>query len=348
MSELLTAPVPDAKTGIPEAMLPEHWYVAATSDEISSVPLGRTILGEPVAFYRKADGTPVALQDRCPHRGFPLSVGNVENDALVCDYHGFTFDACGTCVYVPGQTQIPRSAVVRSFPLVERAPLVWIWMGDPARADAARIPDHHWASDPSWFAFAKNEVIAARYGLLIDNLLDLSHETYVHGSTIGSRDVAETPIKAALEGAVVRVSRHMEKTVCPPFYAESTGMSTPIDRWQDIEYHVPSFYVLHVRIAPAEADDARAVFLKIMYGITPVGPRETRLFWIVARNFAIDQAPVTETLVNIQDVIVEQDKTALERLESVLPKDRVLPEISVNLDRGALLARRALLTLAKG
>jgi vanillate O-demethylase monooxygenase subunit len=138
----------------------------------------------------------------------------------------------------------------------------------------------------------------------------------------------------------------MEKTVCPPFYAESTGLSTPIDRWQDIEYFVPSFYVLHVRIAPAGGDDSRAAFAKIMYAITPAGPHETRLFWIVARDFAIDDRHVTERLITIQDEIIRQDKTALERLECALPGDRQPAEISINLDRGALLARRALHALA--
>jgi phenylpropionate dioxygenase-like ring-hydroxylating dioxygenase large terminal subunit len=75
--------------------LRNSWYVAAWDREVSRAPLARMLLGEPVVLYRKADGTPIALEDRCCHRHLPLSRGRVEGDGLRCGYHGLRFDASG-------------------------------------------------------------------------------------------------------------------------------------------------------------------------------------------------------------------------------------------------------------
>jgi phenylpropionate dioxygenase-like ring-hydroxylating dioxygenase large terminal subunit len=102
-----------ARSGIPDALLRDHWYVAEFGAAISRTPIRRTILNEPIAFYRTEQGGIVALYDRCPHRSYPLSRGEVRGDALICGYHGFTFDPSGACVSVPGQSNIPRAACVR-------------------------------------------------------------------------------------------------------------------------------------------------------------------------------------------------------------------------------------------
>ena len=328
----------DTRTGIPTGMLTEHWYIAALSREITRTPFRRTILEQPIAFYRKEDGGVVALFDRCPHRSYPLSRGEVKGDALVCGYHGFTFEPTGACSSVPGQTNVPRAACVRSYPVAESGAFVWIWMGDPANADPATIPDHHWAYDPQWATFTNMQTVKCRYGMLVDNLLDLSHETYIHAATIGTPDVAETPITTSVDGYVVKVSRQMKQADCPPFYQEATGITGKIDRGQDIEYTVPAFYLLHVRIADA-ADASRAVHVKVMYGLTPETKHSTHDFWAMSRDFAIDQQAFTDAMSAFQDKIVLEDQIALEALEADYPEGRV-PEISINIDRGALQARR--------
>ena len=133
--------------------LRNHWYVAASGSEIGRKPFRRIIMNEPVVFYRTEDGTPIALEDRCPHRRLPLSMGKlVENDVLQCHYHGLRFDRTGACVRVPGQDMIPPTARVKTYPVVERYKWLWIWMGDPALADPAKITDYHWLDDPDWGA----------------------------------------------------------------------------------------------------------------------------------------------------------------------------------------------------
>ena len=125
-----------------EAMFPRNaWYVAATADELGRELLGRTLLDEPVVLYRCDDGTPVALEDRCSHRFLPLSKGYLVGDVVQCGYHGMEYDRTGACVHVPGQKSAPASAGVRTFPICERWRFIWIWMGDPALADEALIPE---------------------------------------------------------------------------------------------------------------------------------------------------------------------------------------------------------------
>ena len=64
------------------------WYVAAWDNEVGDEGLfSRTIIGVPVLMYRDSAGRLVALEDRCCHRGAPLSVGRREGDCVRCLYH---------------------------------------------------------------------------------------------------------------------------------------------------------------------------------------------------------------------------------------------------------------------
>ena len=133
--------------------LKNYWYVAAATTEIGRKPFRRVIMNEPVVLYRTQDGTPVGLEDRCPHRRLPLSMGKlISDDVLQCHYHGLRYDCSGQCVKVPGQDAVPPSARVKAYPVVERYRWLWIWMGDPALADPDKITDFHWFDDPAWGA----------------------------------------------------------------------------------------------------------------------------------------------------------------------------------------------------
>lgn len=198
-----------------------------TGREIGQELFTRTICGESILFWRTRAGTVTAMSDRCVHRRFPLSQppSRLVEDQVVCGYHGFTYGADGGCVAVPGQTRVPRTARLKSYPVVELDSFVWVWIGDPALADAARIPRAPWLDSPAYTTVSGMEPLQARFGLLVDNLMDLSHETYLHGGYIGTPEVAATPITTTVdeEAGIVHVSRHMDDAECPPFYAKSTG-----------------------------------------------------------------------------------------------------------------------------
>ena len=332
-----------------------QWYVAAYSEEVGEPLLGRTILAEPIVLYRTQDGTAVALGDRCVHRRYPLSLSGRDGDRIVCGYHGFTYEPSGACVYVPAQTRIPRTARVPAYPVVEQDSLVWVWIGDPERADAGTIPRVPWLSSPDYTTVRGMEPLAARYGLLVDNLLDLSHETYLHGGYIGTPEVAETPITTEVDEAagIVHVRRRMKDVECPPFYAKSTGIEGRIDRWQDIEYHPPGLYLLHSRIAPTgvepgpDGDDSAACHAEIVYAITPETANSTLDFWMVARDFAVGDEEVSDYLAKSNHTVVMQDVVALNALEQAIAGEPDgYQELSINIDTGGLAARRLLRKLA--
>ena len=328
-----------------------QWYVAAYGDEVGRDLLARTVLGEALVLYRTEAGQAVALSDRCVHRRYPLSASRLDGDTIVCGYHGFTYDAGGACVFVPGQQRIPRTARVFWYPVVEQDSFVWVWIGDRDQADPAAIPRAPWLAEPRYAVVRGMEPLDARYGLLVDNLMDLSHETYLHGGYIGTPEVAETPILTEVdeERGIIYVSRHMADAACPPFYAKSTGIEGRITRWQDIEYHPPCLYLLHARIAPTgvepllDGSDPRAFHAEIVYAITPETATTTHDFWLVARDFALDDPEVSAYLAESNRTVVLQDVAALNALETVIAAEPPgFQELSINIDTGGLAARRLL------
>lgn len=339
-----------AQGGRSGVFIRQRWYVAALAAEVTDRPLGRTILGEHVALYRNAHGRAVALRDTCPHRGYPLSLGRVEGDRLVCGYHGFTFDEQGSCVAVPGQDRIPSRLRVRTYPLAERGAWVFIWMGS-GEPDPALLPDTEWLeAAPGRAVIAGVARIEAQFSLLVDNLLDLSHETFLHAGSIGTPEVASTPIEVEVDeaGGRVEVYRHMSAVACPPFYSNTTGLEGAVDRWQDIEYYPPGFYRLNSRIAPAgrpplaDGSDDHAFHMKIFYGLTPSTERTVWDFWALSRDFAVEDRTVDDFLAKMQAAVVQEDVDALNVLQSRIDEGNEISEVSIKIDRGGLAARRML------
>lgn len=333
---------------MPVEFVQNQWYVIASTDEVGAEPVARSVCGEHIVLYRTSDGEVVALADRCPHRGYPLSLGTVDGDTIQCGYHGLVFDGCGSCVSAPNQKQIPSRADVATYPLRSTGPWIWVWIGDPASVDEATLPDLPWMDQEGWKVLWGMEPLDARYGLLVDNLLDLSHETFLHAGSIGTPEVAETPIDTHVDedAGVVFVSRHMESVECPPFYARNAGLETPIDRWQDIEYHPVCLYLLKVRVAPAgtaprdDGSDPDAAHLMVLYGITPSTPGSTLDFWALCRDFAIDDAEVDAGMAAMQTGVVLEDVAALNTIEQRLVEEDMPDEVSLKIDTGALAARR--------
>ncbi|GAA2541764.1 aromatic ring-hydroxylating dioxygenase subunit alpha [Pseudonocardia hydrocarbonoxydans] len=339
-------------------MIPQNqWYVAAYGREITTGELfGRTVCGESILFWRTGAGEVTAMSDRCVHRRFPLSQAptRLEGDRVICGYHGFTYGPDGVCVAVPGQTRVPRTARLRPYPVVEQDSFVWVFIGDPGLADPTRIPRAPWLASPDYTTVSGMEPLAARFELLVDNLLDLSHETYLHGGYIGTPEVAGTPITTQVddEAGVVHVSRRMADAECPPFYSRSTGLTGRISRWQDIEYTPPCLYLLHSRIAPVGSEprpdgtDPDAFHVEVVYAITPETEHSTHDFWAVARDFAPGDEEVSAFLAEQNRTVVLQDVAALDVLERVIAAEpEGYQELSINIDTGGLAARRMLARL---
>ncbi len=239
-------------------MFPKNaWYVACTPDELAGKPLGRRICDEPMVFYRGEDGRVAALEDFCPHRGAPLSLGFVEDGVLVCGYHGLAMGEDGRTRAMPGQ-RVRGFPCIRRFPVQERHGFVWVWPGAEEQADAALIPRLEWAESPDWAYGGGLYHIHCDYRLMIDNLMDLTHETYVHASSIGQKEIDEAAPTTRVEGDEVITSRHMQNVMAPPFWRmalRGNGLAddVAVDRWQICRFTPPS----HVLIEPAAPSTAR-------------------------------------------------------------------------------------------
>jgi phenylpropionate dioxygenase-like ring-hydroxylating dioxygenase large terminal subunit len=327
------------------------WYIAALRSEVDGPMLGRTILGVSVVLYRTRAGKVVALRNRCPHRGYPLTEGKLgDDDVLACGYHGFRFAPDGTCLSVPGQDNIPGRSDVRSFPVTENGPFVWIWMGDPALADPAAIPAETGFADPAFRFVPGNVVIDANHELIADNVLDLSHESFIHATKIGTREVAETPITSSSTESrwMVQASRVMRDVECPPTYRERTGLQSPIDREQHINFFVPSLYVLDTMVVAAESrhDPAdgprRAYHGKVIYGLTPLSERQTHYFFAIGRDYAQDDPQMDAAVHEGQLCLIEEDAHAVAVLQNLMETEGPEFEVSIRLDTAALIARRML------
>ncbi|WP_428422887.1 Rieske 2Fe-2S domain-containing protein [Methylibium sp.] len=329
------------------------WYVAAWPGELTGRPLARTLLGEPVVLYRQSDGQVVALQDRCAHRAVPLSMGELCEDRLICPYHGLAYDRTGACVHVPEQDKIPSGARVRSFPLVDRDGAVWIWMGDPERADPDKIVPYPWHVDAGWAHKTGYNHIEGHYQLLNDNLLDLSHITWVHRKTIGGS--AATQVKAELrterDGDVVTVRRYLMDSPPPPTYVRAVGFEGRIDRWMKIECF-PGLLRIYTGANDAgkgvdEANQADHFGARIFNGITPETEHTTHYFWSAAHNFKVDQPAVTQAFFDEVAATFLEDKVIMEAQYKRLRQFPAYRSIDIRSDAGGIQARRVLSALAE-
>lgn len=158
------------------------WYIAGRAIDFNGTPLARTILAEPIVFYRKSDGGLCALEDRCAHRMTPLSMGRCEGDDLRCLYHGSKYAPSGRCIELPGQSRIPERMRVKSYPVHERSGWCWVWMGKPELADPKLIPPVFDLAQAGWLTGTTMRDYAAGVDLITENLLDTSHIEHVHAS----------------------------------------------------------------------------------------------------------------------------------------------------------------------
>ena len=303
------------------------WYVAAWDHELEDRPLGRILLNEPVVLYRKSDGTPVALENRCCHRHAPLSLGKVIGDDLQCGYHGLLYDSTGACKNVPVQDTIPPTAGVRAYPVVERWRWVWIWMGDPALADESLIPNWFWMDHPEW-RLVKGKLfhVECNFFLIMENLLDLSHLTYLHADTIGNSAITRFPIETERSDNSVRMMRWIIDSPPPPMFKTAGGFEGNVDRWQISESTLPCYNLIDAGCAVAgsgarDGNRSQGIEICALNCTTPETERTTHQFYGHARNFGIDDASLdgyfTKDFVRVyeEDIVVMEGQQRINELD---------------------------------
>jgi vanillate O-demethylase monooxygenase subunit len=325
----------------------ENWYVAAFASSVTRQPCARLICGKPVVLFRTSTGEPVALEDRCIHRGVPLSLGGeCEGDIIRCPYHGLEFAASGQCTRIPGQQLIPPAARVLAYKVVEKDALLWVWVGDQAKADPHTIPAHTQHTDPHWAWTQVFLEIAADWQLLNDNLLDLTHLGFVHRKTIGGDPQAHSNATMRLERTEegIRVIRWLPNSAPPPHYLQSGCVSGNIDRWQEIDF-LPGL----IRLWSGGTDAGTGAFAGIRQGgvqfmgfhaITPSTATSCYYHFTQARNFALQDRQLEAKLHQGGLDTLLEDKAILEAQQARLLQSPGRPLLDIQSDAGGLQARR--------
>jgi vanillate O-demethylase monooxygenase subunit len=327
------------------------WYVACTPDEIESKPLGRMICGERMVIYRGAEGKVAALEDFCPHRGAQLSLGFLRDGQLVCGYHGLTMGPHGKCAAMPGQ-RVGGIPAIRTYQTIERYGFIWVWPGDQDQADPARLHHLEWADSPEWAYGGGLYHVNCDYRLMIDNLMDLTHETYVHATSIGQPEIEEAAPVTKVNGDQVVTSRYMQDIMPPPFWATAlrgNGLADNVkcDRWQVCRFTPPSHVLIDVGVAHAGHGgyDALAGYKAgsiVVDFITPESETSIWYFWGMARNFAPHDEALTAKIREGQGKIFAEDLSVLEAQQrnlSAYPGRRIM---SLNIDAGGVQSRKVL------
>jgi vanillate O-demethylase monooxygenase subunit len=324
------------------------WQVAAHAREVAAGLVSRTYCGVPVVLYRSMAGRPVAIRDRCPHRLVPLSIGQRIGDDLQCGYHGMRFGSNGVCTKIPGQSQIPEDARVQTFPVQERHQLIWIWLGEASLADPALIPDLHWMDKAGWSMTNGNFNFACGYRLITDNLLDLSHETYVHQHTIGNaveEEIADFPVMVTTDQQrLVRAHREMPGIVPPPLFARFLEDVDKIDRWQSAIYLPPDIHMTNAGFYPPKASRAAARSHVALHLLTPETETTTHYFWAHSRNYSPANDETDKFMLAGMALTLGEDKEILEAQQRSLAQEpgTTLPNIGIGLDVASVRARQLL------
>lgn len=323
------------------------WYVAAWSHEVGDAPAAANVIGEPIVLYRRSDGRVVAFEDRCPHRHAPLSLGRIEGDDLRCMYHGLRFGCDGVCKEVPRSHTLPPGAAVRVFPVVERSSWIWVWPGDPAKADPGAVPDAFGLDNPDWVMRSGGMDYEADYQLLNDNLCDLSHLDFVHEKTLGwasgAKWSAEPPRIHPLPNGLLFERWFRNHPLSP-------GKPLHVDTFNTLRYLLPGIFLMTTHSFPlgtAAASNfdepcSTPLFRRVeQQSVTPTGHQRSRYLYAtgIEPQFATPQ--FLDGVFGVINASFAEDKRIIEAQQKIwndTPADR--KKLFIPQDKGPALFRK--------
>lgn len=324
------------------------WYVGALCSEVGEGFLERWLLDEPLVMFRKqADGKATAISNRCPHRSFPLSLGKRVGDTIVCGYHGMTFDGTGVCVRVPSQEHAPASMRVQYYPTVERGSFVWVWMGDAEKADPALIPEAPYLFGSDFKSVTGFFDVGCSYVRLHENVLDLTHLPFLHGSVFTTPDFLVTADEVKQEGDKVYIRKTTAVGGVPPYLELMLGYKPEKAKRETRAWFLsPAVHYAEVDVTVSGRD--KPVRLAYVHAFTPAGAKQTNYFWAVTRDAGIENMAVDESIAKSSAYVFNQDVEGLAAVEKLIERDaRSFEEKSVKADMPGVLMRRILIAKAE-
>ena len=326
------------------------WYVAAFAEEIKEQLLARTLLGRRLVFYRTSMGHVVALEDRCPHRSMPLSAGTLTQDTIVCAYHGLRFNTEGDCIEVPSQPNCPKNVGIKAYRTHERGAVVWIWMGEAEQADLSKLPPQDWMESAEWERSQGYLSLQASYVRLHENLLDLTHLSFLHAKSFGTPDYAKAAFESVIGDGQFALLRNVVPTTLPPVWAIPTGLTGQGQAARIVRSEFRSLGLHEVSVTFYDCnvpENARPEFrIRTAHMPTPETATSTHYFIVHGRDFALSDPATTRFMHDQLFVAFQEDVDGLalqeQALASTPPED--LYEFSVAADAPSVAMRRYVLT----
>lgn len=308
-------------------MFINFWYVAALSEELGAIPKKVSMLGQSLVLYRDSGGAAHCLSNVCIHRCGSLSQGWVQNDRIVCPYHGWEFEAGGHCERIPSlgpdASAPPARARVDAYPTVERYGLIFVFPGDLPEAERPPIMAIPEWNDPDWRCRTAAFDIHANYQRLVENALDFSHPEFVHlvgrkGADPNYR-VPDYEVETHAWGASAEISFPRQAKGLWRFFSDAQQTTVA-----GTSFHGPAAFVTRIRI------DAKMWAWQYVFE-TPLDEYRTRSFLVNARNFFT--SPWFDRLNDRRnEKIVTEDQRIVENLEPSLPLRGTAADFSVRAD----------------
>jgi len=332
------------------------WYVAAWSCDLEvATPFAVSILGEPIVIWRSPGGRLSALADRCVHRLAPLSLGRCEGERLRCMYHGLLFDSDGKVVEIPGQTLVPAQAKAKSYPIVDKHDWIWVWMGDPERADESLIPRAVGISEPEWHLGRGQLDYDAEARLICDNLLDFSHLTYVHADSFGAGPEFadyQPKIKALERG--IRVTRWLPAAAGNP----RNPHDVDVEVFQSYDFLIPGILLMWsgnyplgtanaLGDAPPHIDDSMSGVNFTSQAVTPCDEGKARYFFSWGPHRRDGDASKRDAMMQIAAKAFAEDKRMIEAQHRVIQATNAPQIMPTAHDKGITLYNRLVDKLAQ-
>jgi phenylpropionate dioxygenase-like ring-hydroxylating dioxygenase large terminal subunit len=313
-------------------ILAQQWFPIARVVDLQSAPLPVTLLDLELVVYRTSEGFHVA-RDLCPHRGVPLSMGSIEDDELVCAYHGLRFAPDGRCTKIPAQPELKPSSklTLTTFPSVERYGLVWTCL--MSQSGEPKLPPMASWDDPAYQPIVPPFVdIAGSAGRQVEGFVDVAHFAFVHRKSFGDGNHPEVPAyNTEFTGRGLRTEYWSNVSNYPKALAH---LAPPDFKWLRVFDVYPPF---NAHLTVHFPNDGR---LHILNAACPTSARKTRLFVPLTRNFN-KTGPLSD-LYAFNAQIFAEDRAIVERQR---PEDLPLEsqsEAHFAADRTSLSYRRLL------
>lgn len=325
-----------------------QWYAVAWADEVGRTAFCRKVFGENVLLYRKeSDGGVVMMNNRCPHKGAPLSLGTLKGDAIACPYHGLEFGPTGRCTHIPSQSVIPPRAAVKVYPCIERYGLVWFWPGDPNQLDESLLLEIEQYNKPEWEVFnGPYTHFSVAIENILDNLVDPAHTTFVHGGTIGGADASEIPLVVEQTDKLIRVGRWIPNSKPVPVMQRYGRFDGLVDRWQQYNLLLPNISLVDMGAiaagGPRDETILNSQYRTLSYAVlTPETESTTHYFWFVLRCFAVGDQQVSHEMREAYIKTFDEDRVLLGAIQQNTG-DMLSSSLRLAIDNASIRLRRAL------